>query len=433
LEGGDEYETKIKESIGDTKLFILICSGSLKSKDMSWCYYEAAQFRAKLTDQGDQRPKERLICFYDNETPQMLARYQAVKISAAENNNVAKALIRIVQSLAPDKVAAFHAEDAQKALLSENVEKVVSAFSKNYLGRVVDERVLLPRLSFVLPAINEGDGASGLSDDTVLKSDHSCLRDIFGIAGATATWRNAKAVFMKEGTLGPRWIKELESAVKCISMDRIPDPIEGLVYAGGNGAPHRAVISRYEVLGDGRRECYVNFIQARKKQFDVAHGTSVLLIGLIYSIRFRERVLPLYQQLENLQGDQLVAKLKELDRELNLIESESGEYGLNDKDNLAEPPIVTVIGGDERRRFVLEEIEKWKKFRLDLMGRMAELYEEGDEDAFGSAREIAQQVAKELLRLKPINTKFIQFILSELAEKEGVELKGSAEGPDCLN
>jgi TIR domain len=39
LEGGDEYETKIKESIGDTKLFILICSGSLKSKDMSWCYY----------------------------------------------------------------------------------------------------------------------------------------------------------------------------------------------------------------------------------------------------------------------------------------------------------------------------------------------------------------------------------------------------------
>ena len=49
LEGGDDYENKIHESISKSLWFIIICPLSVPSRrDMSYCFYEAGQFRASV-------------------------------------------------------------------------------------------------------------------------------------------------------------------------------------------------------------------------------------------------------------------------------------------------------------------------------------------------------------------------------------------------
>jgi hypothetical protein len=56
LEGGDDYEAKIAQSIGELQWFVIICSGPRKTaKDINWCFYEAGQFRAKLQAAGQDK------------------------------------------------------------------------------------------------------------------------------------------------------------------------------------------------------------------------------------------------------------------------------------------------------------------------------------------------------------------------------------------
>ena len=69
LEGGDDYEATISASIQRSQWFIIICSGGGKSeKDMSWCFYEAGQFRAKL-EAADQIKiiRDRMCYLYDSD------------------------------------------------------------------------------------------------------------------------------------------------------------------------------------------------------------------------------------------------------------------------------------------------------------------------------------------------------------------------------
>src|ERR1700733_5054673 len=49
IEGGDDYESRIHDSIARSQWFIVISPGSTTMpKDMNWCFYEAGQFRARL-------------------------------------------------------------------------------------------------------------------------------------------------------------------------------------------------------------------------------------------------------------------------------------------------------------------------------------------------------------------------------------------------
>jgi hypothetical protein len=58
LEAADDYEAKISTSIRSSQWFVIIYSGGGKpNKDMSWCFYEAGQFRAKL---GGNKPGQGL-------------------------------------------------------------------------------------------------------------------------------------------------------------------------------------------------------------------------------------------------------------------------------------------------------------------------------------------------------------------------------------
>src|SRR3982074_3453512 len=71
LEGGDDYEANISDSIRASQWFVMICSGGGKpDKDMSWCFYEAGQFRAKLEAANQVKAIRDPICYlYDGALP----------------------------------------------------------------------------------------------------------------------------------------------------------------------------------------------------------------------------------------------------------------------------------------------------------------------------------------------------------------------------
>ena len=60
LEGGDVYELKLSQSLQKTRWFIIICRGI---KDMSWCFYEAGQFRAKLSQENELDEVRSRMCY----------------------------------------------------------------------------------------------------------------------------------------------------------------------------------------------------------------------------------------------------------------------------------------------------------------------------------------------------------------------------------
>ena len=79
LEGGDDYEAKLSQSLQKTRWFIIICRGN---EDMNWCFYEAGQFRAKLANENELNELRSRICYlYDGKPPSQFARYQGTMIS----------------------------------------------------------------------------------------------------------------------------------------------------------------------------------------------------------------------------------------------------------------------------------------------------------------------------------------------------------------
>jgi hypothetical protein len=78
LDDGDDYEAKISSSIRSSQWFVIIYSGGggKPDKDMSWCFYEAGQFRAKLKAENQVKAVRDRICYlYDGELPSQLSRY----------------------------------------------------------------------------------------------------------------------------------------------------------------------------------------------------------------------------------------------------------------------------------------------------------------------------------------------------------------------
>ena len=84
LEGGDDYEDKIHKSISKSLWFIIICPLSITSRrDMSYCFYEAGQFQARLGTQNSiAEVRNRICCLYEGQIPGPLSRYQGTRVSS---------------------------------------------------------------------------------------------------------------------------------------------------------------------------------------------------------------------------------------------------------------------------------------------------------------------------------------------------------------
>jgi hypothetical protein len=234
LEGGDDYELKLAQSLQKARWFIIICRGI---RDMSWCFYEVGQFRAKLAQENDDEVRSRICYLYDVERPSQFARYQGTMIRPLdvksddshdyENTELFKLFETIIRRSQSNPLRDT-ADQNVRRLLRDGVRRITRAFMNTQ--NVIGEIVFQPRISFELPPLSE-NGSLGLTPDTKVEGYEGTLGQIFGISGGSTKWGEIKRGSVSADDIEARWIGDVEAATTEVSSNRLPSQTEALCIA----------------------------------------------------------------------------------------------------------------------------------------------------------------------------------------------------------
>jgi hypothetical protein len=446
IEGGDDYETRIYDSISRSQWFMIICPGSstIAPKDMNWCFYEAGQFRARLEAENTEI-RSRMCCLYDGQIPGPLSRYQGTRVSTTdrdgrpinlssdetnepENTELFSLFETIIKRSGSAPLADLTDQSVRKALRS-GVRRVVSAFITAGGNNPYDEIVFQPRISFFIFPSSE-ILASGLTPDTEIDGGDGTanLATIFGITGRFTKWKNIKANALSIYNMEPLWIADLEAAILSIATDTVPKQPETLCLAK-DGNFYIPIVARYEPFRSGKKRCYVVFIPSQSRRFAITMRSSTLLTGLILSVRFRQRILPITTELKNIQPSNTAAArqmdvLGKLLHELVAIENEAVEFGLEVvKDEHDDPPLVSAFRDGPKKEELRAEISKWATIRNTLLQKVAEAR---SPEKSTSPADAANYVLDSFADMKSMNSRFLIDVCEELLYNERVEVGGSS-------
>jgi hypothetical protein len=251
---------------------------------------------------------------------------------------------------------------------------------------------------------------------------------MFGITGRFTKWKDVKANALSIYNMEPLWIADLEAAILSIANDKVPKQPETLCLAKDNNF-YIPIVARYQPFRSGKKRCYAVFIPSQSKRFAITMRSSTLLTGLILSVRFRQRILPVTMELKAIQpGNTAAARqmeiLAKLLRELVAIENEAVEFGLQVvKDEHDDPPLVAAFRDGPKKDELRGEIVKWATLRNGLFQRFTEarLPERSTSPA-----DVANYVLDSFADMKNINSRFLLDICGELLYNERVEIAGNS-------
>jgi hypothetical protein len=450
IEDGDDYEAKISDSIQKSQWFVFICSGGgTAEKDMSWSFFEAGQFRAKL-EATNQRQKIRdRICFlYDGERPSQLARYQGTLISTTdrndrplnieaqnadspfyENTDLFDFLELILTRSAKAPLADLTDSNVRKRMRN-CVRNITLAFVQNRVDDDIGEDVFQPRINFmVLPSSQTSQKeADGITVTTAVTGEFNALPTIFTIAGTSTTWGaiKARASEQRGNEMTPLWINDLEAAARDVAVGKIPKQTDFLCL-GNDNKFYRPIVARNVNFRSGARRCYVAFIPSRDRRFNVNFRTSVLLSALILSIRFRQRVLPLVGDIakaqnlpEEKKAESLPQLLLKLQQEIVLIEAEAEEFGMSSpKDEHDDPVILNAFRDGPDKELLSQQIKEWATTRMSIFNRIRDAQDQTKKDTTWAGA--ADVVIRAFAGMMAINSVFIDKLCNELLYVEKIE------------
>jgi hypothetical protein len=441
LEAGDDYEDKLSRSISESQWFVILCSGPPRpERDMSWCLYEAGQFRMRLLgESGDKPIRKRIVSIHDDERPRPLSHYQSVRIrsqdrlgrpldlsqtaedtSSFENTEAFSFFENLIQ-LSGTQPLRDLADQNVRSLLRENARRLIRAFVDMQSEAKLPEIVLQPRISFRLPSTIDSTPVK-LSPNTKVLGYEASLSILFGIAGTESTWGAIKARCREQDDSDPLWIGDVEIAAEQVSQNLVPDQPTGLCLAKTDRKIYRVLMARFEPFRSGARVCYVVFIPSRPRSFDVRQRTSIFLSALILSIRFRQKILPFIKTIQDLRKNNKLDGLLRLERELHEIETESQEFGLHlPEDEEDDPPLVREFREGENKLFVQKSIQSWSISRRVLTEVFTRVREpDPNVGRIDAAIEGSDVVVNELQKFQEVNGRFIQVLTEELLFTEKV-------------
>ena len=309
-----------------------------------------------------------------------------------------------------------------RKLMRVGVRRVTRAFLRNQIDEQVDEIVFQPRLSFRLPPPN-GSDPTGLTSETVVLGEDNTFAVLFGVAGSSTTWGAIKNSNLADYGTEPLWIADLEAAALEMAKGRIPAQTDSLCIAGDNSF-FRPLVARYEKYQSNSKKCYVVFIPARNRQFAVSLRTSLLLCGLILSVRFRQRILSIVTDLKTMQAssDSLSRKLElltKLQKEIIAIENESIEFGMSiPKDEHDDHPLLNSFRDGPQKDMLRDEVSWWIMTRSLIFEKISAAKSASTET---SPSEAASFVVEKLNKLNEINSTFIMALCEELLYAEKIE------------
>ena len=226
-----------------------------------------------------------------------------------------------------------------------------------------------PGSSFIISPAADGP-SQGLTPDTEIDGGEGTtnLATIFGITGRYTTWKHIKGNALSIYKMEPVWISDLEEAALKLASNNVPiQPITLCLAKDGNF--YVPIVARYELFRSGKKRCYVAFIPSQSRNFGSTMRSSILLTGLIVSVRFRQRVLPIVAELKAIQSGDAAANrqmdvLCKLLRELVAIENEAVEFGLPAvRDEHDEPPLLDAFRDEPKKEELRREILDWAVIR----------------------------------------------------------------------
>ncbi|MBY5896047.1 toll/interleukin-1 receptor domain-containing protein [Rhizobium ruizarguesonis] len=434
LEGGDEYEPKLSDSIRRSQWFVIISSGlGNVERDMNWCFYEAGQFRAKLAATNQLNAiRDRLCYFYDGKPPSQLSRYQGTRLALTDRNdnklNVKEAedslnyentdlfdFLCLLLTKSTDQPVRNINDQGIRKLMRTGVRRITDEFFSDRI-RIIAEDVFQPRMKFTIPTSGTTGSLEGLSPTTKIDGEYNILPDIFGISGTTTTWADIKsaACNMNCDEPMPLWVDDLETASREVARGKIPTQTEFLCL-GLDKQFYRPVFARNIIYSSGKNDSYVAFIPSRDRRFDVNFRSSLLLSALILTIRFRQRVLPLVDEItDNLAaaGKIKAELLLRLQKTIVIVEAEAREFGLlPPKDANDDPPLLNGFRDGADKSALRDEIKKWSKTRALVFEKIAAAQAPGGDVTWSDA---ALEVSNAFSGMKEVNSAFLQTLCNEL-------------------
>jgi hypothetical protein len=239
--------------------------------------------------------------------------------------------------------------------------------------------------------------------------DNDSLNKLFSISTNETTWGVILNLIMKAGEPKPLWAQDVESAALSLASDIIPKTSTSKSVL--KGRVYNVFTARYQVFKDKRKCVYVVFVESVARPFDLKRASGILLSALILGVRFRERLIPMHKLFEaNANFEEILISFY---RELQAVEIEALQYGLNaDVSNPDDYPILTVIRDPRRRETVEKGIKQWSKDRKEITNMFVSCTELSK-----NARAYGDKLSKILQEAAPMNSACIQVMSEELEDQ----------------
>jgi hypothetical protein len=421
IDPGDDFRSAIKDALARAHWFLIVCTGFPRpDADMAWSFFEAGQFLATLPAELKEEASRRIVCLYDNEIPSILSPLEGVKVSARQKSGAKIDLDMepVRENSQYDETFIYDLfknmlnnrplvqirdvdEDSVKEDIREQCHKIINLFaSKTY---PVDDRPLQPRIWYELPL------SGNISNETKIHGDNDSLNTLFSVSTAETTWGTILGLIMKPGEPKPLWAQDVETAALSLARDVNPETssAKGVL----KSRVYNVFTARYQVFNNRSKCVYVGFLESVARPFDLKRSSGMLLSALILGVRFRERLIPMRGQFAaNANFEEILLSFY---RELQAVEIESLQYGLNaDVSNPEDYPILNVIRDDARRTAVEKGLKQWSKDRTEITNMFV-----SPAELSKNARVYGDRLSKILQETVAINSEFIQVMTDELKDQ----------------
>jgi hypothetical protein len=168
--------------------------------------------------------------------------------------------------------------------------------------------------------INEPHNLGDEAIPTNTKIFSKYLHDVFGVAGDECIWR-----LIAENQKDPRWIEQLENAIKIACKNRVPEQIQATFLSERNEVI-RPILYRVDTLSNGAKQFYVLLVpDVSSKSEYVPLELKTIATVLSMSTRFRYEVIENYQDKIRRAGNdkELNKILDDIRKSITAIESEA--------------------------------------------------------------------------------------------------------------
>jgi hypothetical protein len=306
---GENWREVIVKELSKSNLLLLLFTEARLSWD--WCLYETGLFMGL---EGDDRRK--VICIHTplHGPPDQIKHLEAIP---AQDQIIKDKFLKVLfgKTNWTGSSAPINANFAKnEELLDATANNICSFFEPKqtetkYINRYFKLLIIEP----------DKLGDEAIPTNTKVFSKY--LDDVFGVAGDECNWW-----LLAENQKDPRWIQQLENAIKIACKGRVPEQIQATFLSRRNEVI-RPILYRVDMLSNGAMQFYVLLVpDVSSKSEYVPPELKTIATVLSMSTRFRYEVIEGYHdKIRRAKNDEELNEiLDNIRKSITTIESEAG-------------------------------------------------------------------------------------------------------------